>query len=58
MDRELSQRERFERAARDLECDDDPEHFAETVRRVAKAPPLHASNEAKSRNKGSTQEGD
>ncbi len=34
-----SQRERFEQAARDLGCDDDPEHFAERVRKIAKAPP-------------------
>lgn len=46
MDREISQRERFERAARELECDDDPEHFAETVRRVAKTPPAHHSKPA------------
>ena len=34
-----SQSERFEQAARELECDDDPERFAERVRKIAKAPP-------------------
>ena len=34
-----SQSERFKQAARDLECDDDPERFAERVRKIAKAPP-------------------
>ena len=47
MDREINQREQFERAARELECDDDPEHFAETVRRVAKAPSAHHSKPAR-----------
>lgn len=35
----LTQRDRFEQAARELECDDDPERFAERVRKIAKAPP-------------------
>lgn len=34
-----TQRKRFEQAARELECDDDPERFAERVRKIAKAPP-------------------
>lgn len=34
-----TQRERFEQAARELGCDDDPERFAERVREIAKAPP-------------------
>jgi hypothetical protein len=33
------QAERFKQAARELECDDDPERFAERVRKIAKAPP-------------------
>jgi len=35
----LTQRERFERATRELECHDDPERFKDQVRKVAKAPP-------------------
>jgi hypothetical protein len=34
-----SQSERFKQAARELGCDDDPERFKETVRKLAKAPP-------------------
>ncbi len=34
-----SQSERFRQAARELECDDDAERFAERVRKIAKAPP-------------------
>lgn len=34
----LTQSERFIKAARELECDDDPERFAERVRKLAKAP--------------------
>jgi hypothetical protein len=33
------QSERFKQAARELGCDDDPERFKETVRKLAKAPP-------------------
>lgn len=35
----VDQRRRFEEAARELGCDDDPERFKETVRKIAKAPP-------------------
>ena len=43
-----SQRERFEQAARELGCDDDPERFEETVRKIAKAPPArNAPSKAK-----------
>jgi hypothetical protein len=38
-DEKNRQLDRFKEAARELECDDDPERFAERVRRVAKAPP-------------------
>lgn len=38
-EREKSQSDRFKQAARELECDDDPERFAERVRKIAKAPP-------------------
>lgn len=34
-----SQSERFKEAARELGCDDDPERFKETVRKLAKAAP-------------------
>ena len=33
----LTQSERFMKAARDLECDDDPERFAERVRKLAQS---------------------
>lgn len=35
---ELTQSERFIKAARELGTDDDPERFKETVRKLAKAP--------------------
>ena len=35
-----SQSERFIAAARELGNDDDPERFKETVRKLAKAPPV------------------
>ena len=38
MERDKDQSERFKQTARELECDDDPERFAERVRKVAKAP--------------------
>lgn len=34
-----NQLDRFKDAARELECDDDPERFAERVRKIANAPP-------------------
>lgn len=34
-----SQLDRFKQAARELECDDDPERFAERMRKIAKASP-------------------
>ena len=39
----LTQSERFMKAARDLECDDDPERFAERVRKLAKGPPAKSA---------------
>lgn len=36
---ELSQRKKFEKAARDLECDDDPERFAKRLGAVVEAKP-------------------
>jgi hypothetical protein len=40
----------FKQAARDLGCDDDPERFKETVRKLAKAPPAPGpSKRAKAR---------
>ena len=36
----LTQSERFMQAARELECDDDPERFREQVRKLTKTPPL------------------
>lgn len=41
-DTTVSQHERFAQAARELECDDDPERFKETVRKLASAPPAPA----------------
>jgi hypothetical protein len=38
-DENKNQIEKFREAARALECDDDPERFAERVRKIAKAPP-------------------
>lgn len=38
-----TQVERFREAARELECDDDPERFAERVRKITKAPPTPQS---------------
>lgn len=49
MDREKTNEEqlrRFQEAARELECDDDPERFAERVRKIAKAPPVHKPKKA------------
>lgn len=34
-----SQKETFVRTARELGCDEDPDAFARTVKRLAKAPP-------------------
>lgn len=45
--KKADQSDKFEQAARELECDDDPEHFAEIVRRVAKAPPAPQSKPTK-----------
>lgn len=42
-----SQSERFMQAARDLECDDDPERFKERVRKLAKAPPAPGPSKVK-----------
>lgn len=42
-----SQSERFAQAARELGCDDDPERFKETVRKLAKAPPAPGPSKAK-----------
>jgi hypothetical protein len=36
---DMAQSERFKQAARELECDDDPERFAERVRKLVKTPP-------------------
>ena len=47
MGKESDQIEKFKRAARELECDDDPERFAERVRKVAKTPPAPHSKAAK-----------
>ena len=42
------QSSRFIEAARELACDDDPERFKETVRKIAKAPPArNAPSKAK-----------
>ena len=43
---EESQSERFKQAARELGCDDDPERFKETVRKLAKAPPRAGADES------------
>ena len=45
-DATLSQSERFKQAARELGCDDDPERFKETVRKLAKAPPAPGPTKA------------
>jgi hypothetical protein len=39
--------QRFVETARQLGCDDDPERFKETVRKVAKAPPQPGPSKAK-----------
>jgi hypothetical protein len=39
----------FQDAARELECDDDPERFDERVRRLATAKPSASSSEAAAR---------
>ena len=36
---EFTQREEFERAARELGCDDDPAHFDEVLKKVARHKP-------------------
>ena len=41
-----SQSERFKQAARELGCDDDPERFKETVRKLANAGPQHKAAKA------------
>lgn len=47
-----TQSERFKQAARELECDDDPERFAQVVRKIAKAPPApHVKPEQQTKNK-------
>ena len=33
------QAEKFKELARELEADEDPQHFEDTVRRIAKTPP-------------------
>jgi hypothetical protein len=38
-DKGSGQMAQFIEAARELGCDDDPERFKETVRKIAKAPP-------------------
>lgn len=38
--REITQRDRFIETARELGCDEDEGRFNETLKRVAKAPPL------------------
>lgn len=43
MDEKDNQLEKFKQAARELECDDDPERFAERMRKIAKAPPAPQS---------------
>lgn len=42
LDDGLTQSERFKQAARELECDDDPEHFAALVKKLGKAGPAPA----------------
>lgn len=37
----------FIKAARELECDDDPERFKERVRKLAKAPPAPSKAKGK-----------
>lgn len=37
---ETGQLEKFKQAARDLECDDDPERFRERVRKLVKHKPV------------------
>ena len=39
-DKGSGQMAQFIEAARELGCDDDPERFKETVRKLAKAPPV------------------
>ena len=46
-----SQSERFKAAARELGCDESEERFVETVRKIAKAPPVHRSRPKHPRNK-------
>lgn len=36
---ETEQLDKFQQLARELEADEDPAHFEETVRKIAKAPP-------------------
>jgi hypothetical protein len=40
MDEKPTQREKFERAARELECDDDPERFRERLGKLVKHKPV------------------
>ena len=39
MSKEQTQREKFEKAARELECDEDEAHWDERLRKVAKPKP-------------------
>lgn len=39
MDKEPTQREKFEQAARELETDDDPERFDERMKKLVKQKP-------------------
>jgi hypothetical protein len=40
----LSQLDKFKQAARELGTDDDPEHFKQVVRRIARAPSAPGEN--------------
>lgn len=42
------QLERFKRVARELQCDDDEQRFAERVRKVAGAKPVHLGSKGRS----------
>jgi hypothetical protein len=46
-DKGSGQMAQFIEAARELGCDDDPERFKETVRKIAKAPPQHKAAKGK-----------
>ena len=48
-DDQRAQSERFEQAARELGCDEDPERSKETVRKLAKSPPAQGPSKGKAK---------